>query len=47
MYRAWDGRGWLVVPKNKIISMPTHDRQPRLRETYGRVFCFITGEPLS
>ena len=47
MYRAWDGRGWLIVPKNKIISMPTPDRQPHLCETYGRVFCFITGEPLS
>jgi hypothetical protein len=47
LYRAWDGRQWLVVPKSKILSMPTPDRGPHLCETYGRVFCFITGEPSS
>ena len=47
LYRAWDGRQWLVVPKNKIISMPTPDRGPHLCETYGLVFCFITGDPSS
>jgi hypothetical protein len=46
-YRAWDGREWLLIPKNKIISMPTPDRRPHLCETYGRVFCFITGDPSS
>lgn len=47
LYRAWDGRQWLVVPKNKMLSMPTPDRGPHLCETYGLVFCFITGEPSS
>lgn len=47
LYRAWDGREWLVVPKNKIISMPTPDRGVHLCETYGLVFCFITGDPSS
>ena len=47
LYRAWDGREWLVVPKGKIITMPTPDRGTHLCETYGRVFCFITGEPVS
>lgn len=43
----WDGREWLVVPKSKIVVMPTPDRGTHLCETYGRVFCFITGEPVS
>jgi hypothetical protein len=47
LYRAWDGRQWLVVPKNKIISKATPDRGPHLCETYGLVFCFITGDPSS
>lgn len=47
LYRAWDGRQWLVVPRNKMLSMPTPDRGPHLCETYGLVFCFITGEPSS
>ena len=47
MFRAWDGREWLVVPKGKIITMPTPDRGTHLCETYGRVFCFITGDPQS
>jgi hypothetical protein len=47
LYRAWDGRQWLIVPKNKMLSMPTPDRRPHLCETYGLVFCFITGEPSS
>ena len=47
MFRAWDGREWLVVPKGKIITMPTPDRGTHLCETYGKVFCFITGEPQS
>ena len=42
-----DGREWLVVPKSKIIVMPTPDRGTHLCETYGRVFCFIIGEPVS
>ena len=40
-YRVWDGREWLVVPKSKIIVMPTPDAGMHLCETYGRVFCFI------
>ena len=47
LYRVWDGREWLVVPKNKIITMPTPDRGTHLCETYGKVFCFITGGPSS
>ena len=47
LYRAWDGREWLVVPKGKVITMPTPDRGTHLCETYGKVFCFITGEPVS
>jgi hypothetical protein len=47
LYRAWDGREWLVVPKSKIINMTTPDRGPHLCETYGRVFCFIIGDPES
>lgn len=46
-YRVWDGREWLVVPKSKIITMPTADRGTHLCETYGKVFCFITGGPSS
>ena len=46
-YRVWDGRDWLVVPKSKIITMPTPDRGTHLCETYGKVFCFITGGPSS
>ncbi len=40
-YRVWDGREWLVVPRSKIIVMPTPDGGTHLCETYGRVFCFI------
>jgi hypothetical protein len=47
LYRAWDGREWLVVPKGKIIDMATPDRGTHLCETYGKVLCFITGEPQS
>ena len=47
LYRAWDGREWLVVPKGKVIDMVTPDRGTHLCETYGKVFCFITGEPQS
>ncbi len=47
LFRAWDGREWLVVPKGKVITMPTPDRGTHLCETYGRVYCFITGEPVS
>lgn len=46
-YRVWDGREWLVVPRSKIITMPTPDRGTHLCETYGKVFCFITGGPSS
>ena len=46
-YRVWDGREWLRVPKSKIITMPTPDRGTHLCETYGKVFCFITGGPSS
>ena len=42
-----DGREWLVVPKGKVITMPTPDRGTHLCETYGLVFCFITGDPSS
>lgn len=47
LFRAWDGREWLVVPKGKVITMPTPDRGNHLCETYGKVFCFITGDPQS
>ena len=47
LYRAWDGREWLVVPKGKVITMPTPDRGSHLCETYGKVLCFITGDPQS
>jgi len=47
LYRVWDGREWLVVPKSKILTMPTPDRGTHLCETYGKVFCFITGGPSS
>ena len=47
LYRAWDGREWLVVPKGKIIDMATPDHGTHLCETYGKVLCFITGEPQS
>ena len=47
LYRAWDGREWLVVPKSKMIFMTTPDGGTHLCETYGRVFCFILGEPQS
>ena len=47
LYRAWDGREWLVVPKGKVIEMSTPDRGTHLCETYGKVFCFITGDPQS
>lgn len=43
-YRVWDGRTWLVVPRSKIIVMPTPDGGTHLCETYGRVFCFIIDE---
>src|SRR5258708_12140950 len=47
MYRAWDGREWLVVPKGKVITMPTpHPRTP-LSETYPPAFSFITPQPVS
>lgn len=46
-YRVWDGREWLVVPKSKIIHMPTPDRGTHLCELYGKVFCFITSGPSS
>ncbi len=47
LFRAWDGREWLVVPKGKVITMPTPDRGTHLCETYGKVLCFITGDPQS
>ena len=47
LYRAWDGREWLVVPKSKMIFMTTPDAGTHLCETYGRVFCFILGDPQS
>jgi hypothetical protein len=47
LYRAWDGREWLVVPKSKMIFMTTPDGSTHLCETYGRVFCFILGDPQS
>jgi len=40
-WRVWDGREWLIVPRSKIIVMPTPDGGTHLCETYGRVFCFI------
>ena len=46
-YRVWDGREWLIVPRSKIIVMPTPDRGTHLCETYGRVFCFIIDDTLS
>jgi hypothetical protein len=46
-FRAWDGCEWLVVPKDKVITMPTPDRGTHLCEIYGKVFCFITGDPQS
>jgi hypothetical protein len=46
-WRVWDGRDWLVVPRSKIITMPTPDRGTHLCELYGKVFCFITSGPSS
>ncbi len=47
LYRVWDDREWLVVPKSKILQMQTPDRGTHLWETYGKVFCFITEGPSS
>src|SRR5262249_20376268 len=45
LFRAWDGRERLVVPNDKVITMPTPDRGTHLCETYGKVVCCLTGEP--
>lgn len=46
LWRAWDGRRWLVVPSDKLL--PTDfagDGRNHLCELHGNVFCFTPGEP--
>ncbi|CAB4168038.1 hypothetical protein UFOVP860_89 [uncultured Caudovirales phage] len=48
LWRAWNGRRWLTVPKDRLL--PTDfagDGRSHLCELHGNVFCFTPAGPKS
>ena len=44
LWRAWNGKEWLVVPARRVLTIDSPDGRSHLCEVSGKVLCFVHGE---